>query len=103
MREIARGPAAWAPIEADAPGLRVALTCAKCGFAHLIRAGEVGPPGLRLTGMAIGRFGGYDGAWRAPWFELFAPALDRTGSPHWANALRCQSCGETARPRVRRY
>lgn len=95
--ETLKGAAAWDEIESDPDAISAALTCARCGFRHVIRAGF--SSGMeQLTGGRFGRFDDrYQGLWQGSWFKLYAPLVGRQ------NELVCQSCNAAGVPGVSLY
>lgn len=99
----ATGPEAWSAIE-EAPDLvRIAFTCGRCGFVHVLRDTPI--PGYfkgGVPGLPIGRFhDSYMGIWQSSWFMLVRPIIARALGEH--DTLVCQSCNAKGPPQTRMY
>ena len=85
---VTKGPEAWAALETDPDTIQLTLTCAKCGYVHIIQ--------VRHSDIC---FGDYDGLYRSSWFELFNPRIwDKS-----YNKMKCQSCGYEGTPHIRTF
>ncbi len=99
VTEVAKGPDAWSLIEADPESVNASLICAKCDFAHVIRA-QFYNGAEKLTSCAFGRFDGNQGRWHAEWFALHSPAVKEFTLK---DDLICRSCGSRSVPTVHLY
>lgn len=99
ISEVAKGADAWPLIEADPGAVSACLTCANCGFHHVIRA-HFRNGMEKMTSCPFGRFEGNHGRWHAEWFALHSYEVKELTVK---DSLTCQSCNTEDPPIVRLY